>query len=112
MANINKISPTLIASQADYSPQDENLILSFEVNTKLDPTSYIEYSIYNLSNDLLFNTYTYSSYTVKNDGQSSLNSEVSSIEINPDKDLEFYGYNQGVYNVYYNILSRKIGSNL
>ena len=112
MANITKISPTLISNQLDYSLQDENLILSFEVNTTLSPTSYIEYSIYNLSNDLLFNTYTYSSYTVKNDGQSSLNSGVSSIEINPDKDLEFYGYNQGAYNVYYNILSRKIGSNL
>ena len=74
MANITKISPTLISNQLDYSLQDENLILSFEVNTTLSPTSYIEYSIYNLSNDLLFNTYTYSSYTVKNDGQSSLNS--------------------------------------
>ncbi len=112
MANITKISPTLISNQLNYSSQDENLIISFEVNTTLGPTSYIEYSIYDLSDNLLFNTYTYSSYTVKNDGQSALGLEVSSIEINPDKDLEFYGYNQGEYNVYYNILSNKIGSNL
>ena len=112
MANINKISPTLISSQLDYSSQDENLILSFEVNTKLDPLSYIEYSIYDLNDSLLYNTYTYTSYTVKNDGQSSLTEEISSIEIDPQKDLEYFGYNQGEYNVYYNILSRKIGSNL
>ena len=76
-STITPISSTQITSQMDYSPRDTTLINAIGLETTLDPTSYIEYSIYNLSNNLLFNTYTYSSYTVKNDGQSALNSEVS-----------------------------------
>ena len=112
MVNIEQIASTLINNQIEYNSQDENLISSFEINTKLDSTSYIEYSIYDLNNNLLSLNYNYNSYTVLNDGQSAQSLEINKIEINPETDLENTGYNQGNYNVYYNTLSRKIGSNL
>ena len=112
MVNIIQIDSTLINDQTEYSGQDESLISSFEIDTKFDSTSYIEYNIYDLNNNLLFNDYNYSSYTIKNDGQAALSSELNKIEINLETDLENLGYDQGEYNVYYNILSREIGSNL
>ena len=45
MVNIEQIASTLINNQIEYNSQDENLISSFEIDTKLDSTSYIEYSI-------------------------------------------------------------------
>ena len=63
MVNIIQIDSTLINDQTEYSGQDESLISSFEIDTKFDSTSYIEYNIYDLNNNLLFNDYNYSSYT-------------------------------------------------
>ena len=45
-------------------------------------------------------------------GQSALDSNINQINIDPQKDLENNSFNQGEFNVYYNILSRKIGSEL
>jgi len=112
MVNIEQIAPALINDQIEYNSQDETLISSFDVNTKLDSTDYIEYSIYDLNNNLLSIDYKYSSYTVLNDGQSAQSSEINKIEINPETDLEDVGYNQGSYNVYYNITSLEIGSSV
>ena len=112
MVNISQITPTLINNQIEYNSQDESLITTFEIDTKLDSTSYIEYSIYDLNNTLLNLNSNYNSYTVKNDGPYAQSSEISKIEINPDTDLENLGFNQGGFNVYYNILSRKIGSDI
>ena len=112
MVNISPITPTLINNQIEYNSQDENLISSFEINTKLDNKSYFEYSVYDLNNNLLNLNSNYASYTILNDGQSAQSLEISQINIDPQSDLESLGYNQGKYNVYYNILSKKIGSNL
>ena len=109
---IEEISSTIINDQLEYNDLDQGTISSFDINTKLDSSGYIEYSIYDLNNNLLQITYNYNSYTVINDGQSALNSDINQINIDPQKDLDNLEYNQGVYNVYYNILSRKIGSNL
>ena len=68
MVNIEEISSNIINNQIEYKPQDETLISSFEVNTKLDSTGYIEYSIYDLNNNLLNLDPNYNSYTIKNDG--------------------------------------------
>ena len=112
MVNITQISPTLITNQTEYNQQDETLISSFDIDTKLDSSSYIEYNVYDLNNNLLFNTYNYNSFNVKNDGQSAQNLDITQIIINPETDLENLGFDQGEYNVYYNILSHKIGSNI
>ena len=63
-STITSISSAQITNQTNYSPQDESLISVFSVDTTLDTTSYIEYNIYDINNKLLFNTYTYTSYTV------------------------------------------------
>jgi len=112
MVNISQINPTLITSQTEYTSKDETLISSFDIDTKLDTSSYIEYNVYDLNNNLLYNTYNYNSYKVQNDGQSATSGEISNIIINPETDLGDLGFDQGEYNVYYNILSYKIGSNL
>ena len=112
MVNIEVILPNIINNQIEYKPQDETLISSFEVNTKLDSTGYIEYSIYDLNNNLLNLDPNYNSYTIKNDGQNAQSNEINKIIINPETDLENLGYNQGEFNVYYNILSRKVGSDI
>ena len=41
MVNISQITPTLINNQIEYNSQDESLITTFEIDTKLDSTSYI-----------------------------------------------------------------------
>mgnify|MGYP003676556564 FL=1 len=112
MVNIEEISSNIINNQIEYKPQDETLMSSFEVDTKLDPTGYIEYSIYDLDNNLLNLDTNYNSYTIENDGQSAQSNEINKIIINPEIDLENLGYNQGEFNVYYNILSRKVGSDI
>ena len=112
MVNIEEISSNIINNQIEYKPQDETLMSSFEVDTKLDPTGYIEYSIYDLDNNLLNLDTNYNSYTIENDGQNAQSNEINKIIINPETDLENLGYNQGEFNVYYNILSRKVGSDI
>ena len=112
MVNIEEISSNIINNQIEYKPQDETLMSSFEVDTKLDSTGYIEYSIYDLNNNLLNLDPNYNSYTIKNDGQNAQSNEINKIIINPETDLENLGYNQGEFNVYYNILSRKVGSDI
>ena len=112
MVNITQIDPTLITSQIEYTPQDEALLSSNNIDTQLNSSSYIEYNIYDLNNTLISNTYNYNSYKIQNEGQSSLTGEFSTIIINPQEDLENSGFDQGEYNVYYNILSHKIGSNI
>ena len=112
MVNIEEISPNVISNQIEYNTQDRTLMSSFEVDTKLDSTGYIEYSIYDLNNNLLNIEDNYTSYTVLNDGQSAQSDEINKIEVNPETDLENLGYNQGEFNVYYNILSREVGSSL
>ena len=64
MVNISQITPTLIDNQVEYNSQDENLISSFEIDTKLDSTGYIEYSIYDLNNNLLNINSNYNSYRI------------------------------------------------
>ena len=112
MVNIDQISSNIINNQIEYNSQDETLISSFEIDTKLDSTSYIEYSIYDLNNNLLNLNSNYNSYIIENDGQIAQSNEINKIVINPETDLENLGYNQGTYNVYYNILSRKVGSDI
>ena len=112
MVNITQISPTLITPNINISSQDENLISSFDIDTTLLSSSYIEYNVYDLNNNLLYNTYNYNSYSIINDGQSSQTGNISQIIINPNVDLENLGFTQGEYNSYYSILNKRVGSNL
>ena len=79
MANslITQIDASEIVSHDNYTSQDESLITSFNVNTLLSTSSYIEVNIYDLNNTLLYNNYNYTSYTIQNDGQSATSGEIS-----------------------------------
>ena len=109
MAEVTQITPTEITTQV-YNPQDVGLVPSFEVNTNLTENSYIEYNVYDLNNNILYTDYSFNSYSVINDGQSSLNGEISQIQINPENDLINAGFDQGSYNSYYSFLINKVGN--
>ena len=110
MTQVTQIDPLEFSTQV-YNPQDINLVPSFEVNTFLSESSYIEYNVYDLNNSLLFTSYDYDSYTVLEDGQSAQDGNISQIIINPESDLINTGFDQGSYNVYYSFLVNKVGNN-
>ncbi len=76
-----------------YESQDTNLISTFDVNTSLSSSSYIEYFIYDLNQNLLSTEYNFTQYTVLNDGQSAGSDGVlSQITINPEQNLINNGF--------------------
>jgi hypothetical protein len=96
-----------------YEENDISLISQFEINTSLSSSSYIEYFIYDNNKNLLATDYSFSEYTVLNDGQSAgTSNSLSQIEIDPEKSLINLGYDQGEYITYFNILNKQIGSEL
>ena len=110
-AEIIQISTENLTSQ-NYEVQDTNLIPTFEINTSLTSSSYIELFIYDNNQNILESDYNFSQYKVLNDGQSAGNNNVSQIEINPEDILFNYGYTQGEYITYFNFLNKKLGSYL
>ena len=71
-AEITQIDIENFTSQT-YEVQDTNLIPSFEINTSLTSSSYIELFIYDNNQNVLISEYNFSQYTVLNDGQSAGN---------------------------------------
>lgn len=108
---IIQINTQTLESQA-YNSQDTNLIPTFDVNTSLTSGSYIEYFVYDLNQNLLYTDYSFTQYTVLNDGQAAGNNVLSQIELDPERNLTSVGYDQGSYITYYNFLNKKIGSSL
>jgi hypothetical protein len=111
-AEIVQIDTQDFTSQT-YEGQDVNLISTFEVNTYLSASSYIEAFIYDNNQNILSSEYNFSQYTVLNNGQSpGTNNNLFQIEINPEETLLNGGFDQGQYNVYYNFFNKQIGSEL
>jgi hypothetical protein len=111
-AEIIQIDTQDFTSQ-NYGNQDTNLISSFDVNTNLSSSSYIEYFIYDNNQNLLSEDYNFTEYTVINDGQSAGNNgDISQIIIDPEASLISYGFDQGEYITYYNFFNKQIGSEL
>jgi hypothetical protein len=111
-AEIVQIDTQDFTSQT-YGGQDANLISTFEVNTSLSSSSYIEYFIYDNNQNLLSTDYNFTQYTVLADGQSAgLNNTISQIIIDPEKSLLDSGYDQGEYITYFNFFNKQIGSEL
>jgi hypothetical protein len=111
-AEIVQIDTQDFTSQT-YEGQDVNLISTFEVNTYLSASSYIEAFIYDNNQNILSSEYNFSQYTVLNNGQSpGTNNNLFQIEINPEETLLGEGFDQGQYNVYYNFFNKQIGSEL
>ena len=111
-AEIVQIDTQNFTSQT-YGGQDTNLISSFEVNTSLSSSSYIEYFVYDNNQNILSTDYNFIQYTVLADGQSAgSNNTISQIIIDPEKSLADLGYSQGEYVAYFNFFNKQIGSNL
>jgi hypothetical protein len=111
-AEIVQIDTQDFTSQT-YEGQDINLISSFEVNTSLSSSSYIEYFIYDNNQNLLSTDYNFTQYTVLADGQSAgFDNTISQIIIDPEKSLLDSGYDQGEYITYFNFFNKQIGSEL
>jgi hypothetical protein len=111
-AEIVQITPQDFLSQ-NYQTQDVNLITSFVVSTFLSSSSYIEFFIYDNNKNILDSDYNFIEYTILENGQSAgSNNDVSQIIIDPEVILTTEGYNQGIYNTYFNFFNKQIGSNL
>jgi len=111
-AEIVQIDTQNFTSQT-YGGQDTNLISTFEVNTSLSSSSYIEYFVYDNNQNVLSTDYNFTQYTVLADGQSAgSNNTISQIIIDPEKSLINSGYDQGEYITYFNFFTKQIGSEL
>jgi len=110
-AEIIQINPQDLSSQT-YEAQDTNLIPTFEINTFLTASSYIEYHVYDPNQNILSSEYNFTQYSVLNDGQSAGNNNLSQIEIDPEQSLIDNGFDTGEYITYFNFLNKKIGSNI
>jgi len=111
-AEITQIDIQDFTSQT-YEGNDIFLLSSFEINTSLISNSYIEYFVYDNNKNILSTDYSFSEYTVLNDGQSpGNNNSLSQIDIDPEKTLIDSGFDQGEYIAYFNFLNKQIGSEL
>ena len=111
-SEILQITPESFLSQ-DYKIQDTSLLSPFNVATSLSSSGYIESFIYDNNKNVLDSNYNFSQYTVLNDGQSAgLENDISSIQMDPESVLIDSGYNQGIYNLYFNFFNKQVGSNL
>lgn len=111
-AEIVQIDTQDFSSQT-YGGQDTNLISTFEVNTSLSSSSYIEYFVYDTNQNLFSTDYNFSQYTILADGKSAGSGNVvSQIIIDPEKSLIDSGFDQGEYITYFNFFNKQIGSEL
>ena len=107
MANSYKISPLSYEFQ-NYQGKDTSLITSFDINSFLTSSNYIEFHIYDLENNLVSSTLNFKDYQVFND-PTSPEQGISQITLDPADDIENKLSNQGSYVAYYNFLTKQIG---
>jgi len=99
--NIQPLNPDNFDYQ-DYSPQDVTLIQETITYPEFNSsTDYIEYFVYDLNNNILLDIV---------DGYSNYSIIGSNLSIDPIDDLKSVGYEQGKFNVLYNILTPKCAS--
>ena len=110
-AEIIQIDPQNFAIQ-EYEVQDTNLIPSFDISTFITSGSYIESFIYDINQNILSSTYSFTQYNILNDGQLAGNNNLSQIILDPEQILINEGYDIGQYILYFNFLNKQIGSNI
>jgi hypothetical protein len=101
VVTLNPINPTTFEYQ-DYSNQDNSLIVNFQIEPTFDPLqNYVAYFIYDFNNNVVFaNEIDFKGYAFL-DGQ---------VVLDPEKDIENAGYDEGQYNVVYNFLNNELSS--
>ena len=107
MANSYQISPLSYEFQ-NYQGKDTSLITSFDIDSFINSSNYIEFHIYDLENNLVSSTLDFKDYQVFND-PTSLEQGISRITLDPADDIENKLSNQGSYVAYYNFLTKQIG---
>ncbi len=105
MVEISKIDPITFEFQT-YETQDETLIPSSQINTKLGDFNYLEFYIYNINKDIIYSDLNYSKYRIENGGVDGVNN----IILNPSSDVTNNGFNEGEFIAYYNFLINQIGN--
>ena len=104
---LNKITGDVIEG---YDQKDLSLIPSFEAISQFTPSrDNVEFSIYNEQGSLEYIEYDYSGYQVTLN-YNSQNNSVSTVTVDPEKDLIKKGYEQGNYTTYYNFVRNQISS--
>jgi hypothetical protein len=100
--NIIPLNPNNFEFQ-EYSSEDNSLITSLEVETSFNPqTDKIEYFVYDLNGNILFENVTgYTGYRLLD----------NVLTLYPDIDLISQGYTEGQFNTLYNFVSPKLESN-
>ena len=93
-----------------YESNDESLIPTFELDTFLDPLSYIELITYDVNQQVISSQYNYSNYILTPNSQTLTQGTnvISQFNIDPSTDIQTDGY--GEYVAYYNFLTKRIGS--
>jgi hypothetical protein len=102
IVNIQNINPQTFELQ-EYSQEDTSLIISTDVFDTFDPTiDHIEYFIYDLNGNILFNNVAgYPQYSLID----------NNLVIDPENDLKSQGFLEGNYNTLYNFLKYRLASN-
>jgi len=137
--NIKIVGSILSTSQVSrYETDDLRLITSLNIKKNFDPfNDYIEYHVYDITNNPLEDNYNYRSYKLPTDeslnpgitpdlnitNQTATGEQVGTvsnlsttsstypvIEIDPVQDLQNLGYSSGEFKVQYNIFKNKISS--
>jgi len=110
MAEVVRINPTSLELQS-YEGQDLSLINQFEINTALTSSSYIEFFIYDLNQNILVSNTNYNNYTTSNNSISQVGSNTifNQFMISPEDDIIGEGFDEGEYVAYYNFLTKRIG---
>jgi hypothetical protein len=100
IVNIQNLDPTTLELQT-YSTDDQNLISSFDLeNSFTSSVDYIEYSIYDVNQNLLLYINNFTNYSLLN----------NALQINPEQDLNSYGFDEGQYITNYSFLKNILGS--
>lgn len=101
-ASIFVIDPNPLTTQK-YDELDENIIPSFTVSNSFNTNKdKIEYFVYNNNKELLFQDYDYKQLKVVD----------NNYFVEPDKDLNYYNFDQGEYNVIYNFITNELSSSI
>jgi hypothetical protein len=102
IVNIQNIDPQTFELQT-YSFDDTSLISNFDVNNSfIPPSNYIEYFIYDLNGNILYNN--------ENGSFKGYSLIDNNLNLDPQADLETQGYIEGQYNTIYNFLNPLLSS--